>query len=345
MKRQWLSWLRRRWLLVLLVVAFLIFVILNFDQAVELAEALVRGQPEWVLGAVLAQTAYYFLYALEYQFAFTTVEVASRATQLIPVLFVSIFVRTIVPTGGVSGAAVFIDDAARRGQSAPRAAGGALLVLTLDLATLVPLLALALAFLALEKALVAYQLVGSVIFLLFLASLIAALLLGRWEPEVLRRLLSLVQQGIDRVTEWLGRPGMLPPDWADKNASDFTRAANDVATHRMALERTVGVATAAQVVNLVTLEAVAQAYRQPLGLGAVVAGFTMEALFSIVTVIPNGLVVAEAVMVAVLTSLGVSTGTAILITIVYRGLSVWLPLGVGFLFLRFVGSFRGGKDD
>ena len=57
LKRQWLSWLRRRWLLVLLVVAFLIFVLLNFDQAVKLAEALVRGQPEWVLGAVLAQTA------------------------------------------------------------------------------------------------------------------------------------------------------------------------------------------------------------------------------------------------------------------------------------------------
>ena len=343
LKRQWLSWLKRRWLLVLLIGAFLIFVALNLDQAVELAAALVRGQPQWVLGAVLAQTAYYFLYALEYKLALATVEVASRVIELIPVLFASIFVRTVVPTGGVSGAAIFVDDAARRGQSAPRTAEGALLVLTLDLVTLMPLLALAVTFLALENALVAYQIVGSVILLLFLAGLIAALLLGRWEPEVLRRLLGLVQQGSDRVAEWLGHPGMLPSDWADRNASDFTRAANDVATHRRDLKRTVGVAVAAQLVNLVTLEAVGRAYRQTLGLGTVVAAFTLEAVFSIVTVVPNGLVVAEAVMVAVLTSLGVGIEVAILITIVYRGLSVWLPLLVGFLFLRYVRTFREGR--
>lgn len=101
------------------------------------------------------------------------------------------------------------------------------------------------------------------------------------------------------------------------------------------------VAAVAQLINLVTLEAIANAYRQPLSFGTVVTAFSLEAVFSVVTIIPNGLIVAEAVMVSVLTSLGASTANAILITIVYRGLSVWLPLLVGFLFLRYVRTFGG----
>lgn len=336
-----LSWLRRRWLLLLVILAFVLFVILNAGELEGLARALIRAQWGWIVAALVAQTAYYVLYTVQYKYAFATVEVASEVGELLPVMFASIFLRTIVPSGGVSGAAVFIDDAVRRGQSGARTAEGAVLVLALDLATLLPLLLIGIAYLSRQGTLAAYQVLGAAIYLAFCASLAAALFLGRLAPATLHKLLRLLQGGVNGLARRLGRPQPLPPGWAEANATDLSRAAGDVASHRRELRRTAGVAGAAQVINLFTVAFVGRAYLEPLTAGTVVAAFSMQALFSVVTVIPNGLVVAEAVMVAVLTSLAVPTAPAIIITVVYRGLSVWLPLLVGFLFLRYVRTFGG----
>lgn len=205
-----LSWLRRRWLLVLVVLAFILFVAFNWNELAGLVNALVQGQWAWVLAALLSQTAYYFLYAVQYKLAFATVEVASQVIEIIPVLFASIFVRTVVPSGGVSGAALFVDDATRRGQSGARAAEGALLVLALDLGTLTPLLLYSLAYLRGQGQLVAYQMIGSIIYLLFVAGLVAALLLGRWSPGLLRGLFDALVRAANWAARRIGRPDFLP---------------------------------------------------------------------------------------------------------------------------------------
>ena len=69
-----LSWLKRHWLLVLVIIAFVVFVALSFDDLQGLGAALLQGQWQWVLVATLTQTAYYFLYAVEYKLAFATLE-------------------------------------------------------------------------------------------------------------------------------------------------------------------------------------------------------------------------------------------------------------------------------
>ena len=136
--RRLLHWLRRRWLLLLVLAGFGLLVALRFDDIVALTRTLIGGRVEWVLTAVLLQVAYYSLYAFLYQLAFATVEVEGRASHLLPVLFASLFLKVVVPSGGLSAVAVFVDDAARREQSAARAAEGALLVLVADQDTMVP---------------------------------------------------------------------------------------------------------------------------------------------------------------------------------------------------------------
>lgn len=342
---RWLQWLRRRWLLLLIIIGGIVFALLNLDDLRRLALALIGGHPGWIGAAILAQATYYYLYAVQYKYAFATVEVASRVRELIPVLFASIFVRTLVPSGGAAGAALFIDDAARRKQSPTLAAEGALLVLVLDLGTMIPLIAYALGFLALRNALRAYQTVGSILFLLFTASLAAALSMGRLAPHLLCRLLDLVRDVANAAARGLGRPDVLPPDWSRTIAADFQRAANDIVGRRRLMARTVAVAAAAQLVNLVTLTFIGLAYGRLLDISTTIAAFSLEAVFSVVTLVPNGLIVAEAVMVDVLASLGLPFDGALVITIVYRGLSVWLPLLVGFIFLRQVRSLGGGGGE
>jgi len=341
LKSTWLEWLKRRWPLVLVVVGFIILIILSRNDLERLAAALARGDPLWIGAAVAAQTAYYYLYAAQYKYAFATVEVASQVNELIPVMFASIFVRTLVPSGGASGAVVFVDDAARRGQSPALATEGTLLVLALDLSTMVPLILYSLVYLVASGTLRIYQVIGSVFFIMFIAALITALFTGRWAPGLLERALTMLRVGANHLAHSLGREEVLPPDWPRRTAEDLRRAANDIFSHRQSLLRTAGVATAAQLTNLVTVTFVGLAYGQRLGISTTIAAFSMDAVFSVVAIVPNGLIVAEAVMTEVFSSLGLPFEVALVITLVYRGLSVWLPLLVGFLFLRQVRALGG----
>ncbi len=338
-----LSWLRRRWLLVLAIVAFAVLLILRFGEIEQVLATIVRGQWQWILGAVLLQGMYYPVYTLEYVFGFAAVEVPSALGQLLPVLFASIFFKTIVPSGGISSLAVFIDDATRRGKSGTRTAEGALLVLIADVVSVAPFIVFSLLYLSQQLVLAIFVTIASILFLLFAGLLGAVILLGRWQPSVLRGFFAWSEDNINWLASLVGRPPVLPPGWDEAQARDFTGAARGLAHHPGLLGDVLLVAFGANLINLLTLFALSLAYGEPVNAGALTAAYTMNVVFSVVTFIPHGIGIAETIMVVVLTSLGIATAEAVAITIAFRGLNVWLPLGIGFVFLRQVGSFRGGR--
>jgi len=340
--KRMLAWLRRRWALLLILVGVMVLVVLQFDNLVKLETILVQGQWPWLLATALLQGVYYLLYAVQYELGFATVEVESKWTELVPVMFASIFVATLVPSGGLSSLAIFVDDAARRGQSPARAAEGALLVLVADLATMVPLISYGLAYLAARGVILPYQIVASAFFLVFVAGLMGVILLGRWLPAELRNLLRWVQENVNWLASLVNWPPPLPPGWADRQANDYISAARHIGDHPHALGWTLTVAFTVHLVALASLYTVSLAYGLPLSFGAMTAAFSLNVVFSVVALIPQGLGLAEGIMALVLITLGVAAGKALAITLVFRGLNVWLPLVVGFLFLRRVRSFGGG---
>lgn len=334
-----LAWLGRRWLLVAATIAFLVLVILQLGNLELLGATLIRGIWQWLLVAALLQVAYYLFYAYQYELGFAAVEVASRWVELVPVMFASIFLTTIVPSGGVSSLAVFVDDAARRGQSSARAAEGALLVLIADLVTIAPFVAYGLAYLSLRGVLQVYQVIGVIALLVFTLGLAAAILLGRWFPEQLRSFFEWLETTANWLARLVRHPPLVPPDWSERQARDYVGAARHIGDHPRELTCTLLLALGLKVVNLASLFAVALAYHELVSVGAATAAFVMDYVFSIVVVIPQGLGVAEGILALVFTDLGVPPANALAISIVYRGLNVWVPLFIGFLFLRYVRSF------
>ena len=67
------------------------------------------------------------------------------------VMFTSLFMNVAAPSGGASGAALFVNDVARRGQSAARAAAGTLLVLIVNLVAFSLVLAVGMAYLFVQQ--------------------------------------------------------------------------------------------------------------------------------------------------------------------------------------------------
>jgi uncharacterized protein (TIRG00374 family) len=331
--------MKRRWLLWLLVIAFLWVVISHVAEIRNLAEALVQGKGQWVLAAALLQIVYYLLFTAMYQSAFDAVDVSSRFGELLPVTFASIFVNVAAPVAGASGVALFVDDAAQRGQSAARASAGTLLVLVADYSAFLLILVAGLINLSRQHDLTGYEIAGGLALLAITGGLTGVLALGLVRSAGLHRLLDWVQRAVNRVAGWFRRGPVLGDDWGAKNAGEFAAAATAIAAHPWRVGRTLTTALAMHLVGLISLYVLFLAFYQPIGLGVLVAGFAMGTLFWIVAITPQGIGVVEGVMALVYTSLHVPAAKATAIALAYRGLSLWLPLAIGFILLRRVRSF------
>ncbi len=331
--------MKRRWIFWILIIAFLWVVISRFSEIKKLAETLMGGQWQWVAVAALTQVVFYITYTAIYHSAFQTVGVKSRLSELLPVTFGSIFLNVAAPSGGASGAALFVDDASRRGQSGARAAVGTLLVMIADFSAFLVLLVAGMVYLFTHHTLKIYESAAAAILLLIIGSLTGFLLLGLWRPQWLHKILAWVRGVANRLAHFIKRPDFLEEAWVERNTAEFTEAAMAIAAQPAMLLQTLGIALISHLVNLTSLYFVFLAFQQRVHFGVLVAGYAMGILFWIVAITPQGIGVVEGMMTLVFASLGVPIERATVIALAFRGLSFWLPLATGFILLRRLKTF------
>ena len=333
--------MRRRWLLWVLVIAFIWIVFSRFSELKALTTTLAQGKWQWVALALLLQIGYYILYTALYQAAFSAVEVRSRVWQLLPVVLGSLFINVVAPTGGTAGNALFLDDAARRGESPTRTAAGVLLALAADFVMFAVVLLGGLLFLLVKHDLQPYEIIGAVGLFVLITALGGVLLLGLWRPMLLRTLFGWLQRAVNSLATCLKRSSFLAEDWAESTTAEFTGASTAIAAHPGRLLRTLGIGLLGQLSDVASLYALCLAFYGPVSLGVVVAAYSIGVLFWIVAITPGGIGVVEGVMPLVFISLDVPGAAASVITLAFRGLSFWLPVFLGFLLLRRIKMFGG----
>ena len=329
----------KRWLIWLLIISFLWLVISRMTEITYLADTLSRGQWQWIWVAVFLQIIYYLNLAELYRSAFDTVGVQARIRDLVPVTFASLFVNVAVPTAGASGAALFVDDATHRGQSATRAAAGTLLVLIVSYTSVLLVLMIGMAYLFIQHSLRLYEIIGAVFLLVGTVGHVTLLSLGLWRPDWMHRLLIQLQRLVNTLAARFHRPDMLEANWAEVTADEFSEAARAIVAHPSRLGRTLTVAVFAHALNLACLFTLFLAFHLTVNLGVLVAGYAMGMLFLIVSITPQGIGVVEGVMTLVFTSLNVPPAQSAVVSLAFRGLTFWLPLLIGFILLRRVKTF------
>jgi phosphatidylglycerol lysyltransferase len=340
----------RRWMLWGLAFAFLWVVIRKLPEIRSLVNTLLQGKPEWVALAIVTQGVYFVVFAASYREAFSTVGVKSKLLELIPVMFGSLFVNVVAPSGGAAGAALFVDDAKRRGESPVHATAGTLLQLIADYAAFTFLLAGGLLFLLFQHDLRAYELAGSVVLFAMTLGLGAVLLIALVRPGLLKQLLTWFQDSLDRILGRFKRPNadgsrtsFFDDDWVEKTASEFGQASAAIASNPARLGLTLSATFAAHLLDMLSLYVLFLAFDSPVRLGVLLAGYAVGILFWIVSITPQGIGVVEGVMIVVYTSLGIPSEVATVVVLSFRGLSFWLPLLLGFVFLQRVQTFRSRR--
>ena len=76
------------------------------------------------------------------------------------------------------------------------------------------------------------------------------------------------------------------------------------------------------------------AFGVPFSIGTIVAGFASAYLFLIVSPTPYGIGIVETLLPVALTSLSVAWEDAVIITLMYRGITFWVPLVLGGISFR-----------
>lgn len=324
----------RRWVWWLLLLVVLVVVVSRFTDLRQLGQALARAHVGWILVATLIHVVFFLLHGNLYRLGFRSVGVRSTVAGLLPVFFASTYLNAVAPSGGTAGAAVFVADARRRGESPARAAVGTVVVLIVDLATLLPFLAGGLIVLGRRDHLAAYDLAGAGLYLVFVGGLVVALALARRHVRLLTRTLRWIERQVVRVTSWLRRPSPLGEAWARRMATELSAAASAVFSSPRTVTELTLTGMVLHVVNLVGLYALFLAFDQPLDLGAGLAAFALGIVFYVIAVVPQGLAAVEGIMGLVFTSLGMPPAPALGIILSFRGMNFWLPLALGLFFVR-----------
>jgi len=236
---------------------------------------------------------------------------------------------------------VFIDDAAATGQSGAGAAAATVVVTTLDLLIVVPVVIAGAVALDVHGQLAPYDVAGVALYLAFVAALIVGLLIAGTRPAFMQTLLQALRWVVNRAGRLVRRPQLVSAAWVERNAVQFTAAARAVPRHR----RQVGAAVAASVLshaaNGVSLYFLFLALGWTPSLGVVLAGLATSTVFVVVAIVPDGIGAVEGAMALAFISLGVTSAIAILVTLAYRVLNVWVPVAVGFFVVRRLRLFGG----
>jgi phosphatidylglycerol lysyltransferase len=335
--------LKRRGLFWLLIALFAYMVVSNLGDLQRLGEVLVRGEWEWVLGALAAGVLYHVASAYLYYHALALVDAGGSFWDLLPVSFAALFVNVTVPTGGSSGVAVYADDAARRGKSATRATAGALLAHVMNYLSLAPLLVWGMAFLAQNGARSGYHTLTATIFYVVTVVQTAFLGLALWQPRLLGGLLQGVQRAVNGVARLVRVTPPFSESWAPEVATEFSDAARPMAAHPWGAVTVFAAALATHALNVVAMYTLFRAFYGPVDAATPVLAYVIAFLFRTITVTPQGVGLVEGAMTGTLVALGTPTAQATVIPFAFRGLSLWLPLSIGFVMLRRVGWFSAAE--
>jgi uncharacterized protein (TIRG00374 family) len=324
--------------LVLVAVGFIVSHFSNFEKFIAVLQ---HGRPAWIGLAFVVQLAWLLNQAAQYRAVFRALGIRRTTTELVPLVLASNFLNVVAPSAGLSGIAIFLDDARQRGLPTGRVTLAGVLFTLIDYIAFCIVLALGLAVLFRRNNLSAIELIPSAIMFFAVIALSAIVVLGMRSAEALERVLV----GGARTVNWIVRPiirrGYLSESLAHEFAVD---AAEGLHTLRGQPRENwflpVALALSSRALMIALLFLIFMAFEQPFSVGTLTAGFSIGVLFQIVSPTPMGIGVVEAGMTLVLSSLLVPIEAASIITIIFRGFTLWLPLLYGFFALQLTGLRR-----
>ncbi|MFM8424970.1 MAG: YbhN family protein [Chloroflexota bacterium] len=314
---------------------FLIFflgvvvVAFSFSELETIILTLQKAHLGFFLIAILIQIVWFVSSGRMYQSIFHLLGIHEDVITLSRIATAANFINVVAPTAGAGGVALFAAEAKRRGHPAGKATVAAALFLLLDLAAFLFILSLGLIVLIRRNDLDAGEISAS--FILFGTAAVFAFVLyvGYRSAEKLGNLLAKFVRGINRVVRLFRKENYLSEDRAHAFAHEIADGFSGLTEKPTSLIRPVLWGIFDKGLLMLILMSSFLAFEVPFSAGTIIAGFSIAYLFLIVSPTPSGIGIVEGIMPVALSSLNVNWSQAVVITLIYRAVTFWVPLGVG----------------
>jgi len=331
---------RPRWKLVVNIVTLVALTVLVYATRGQLADTLdnlarVNG---WALLLIIpVELLNYHAQAKLYQHLFGLVGNKLTYKFLFRASLELNFVNHVFPSGGVTGLSYF-GLRMRNGQE-----------ITSGKATLIQVMKLALTFLSFELLIVfgllCLAVVGKVsnLTVLVAASLSTLLLVGTLgfvyivgSKARINSFFTGVTQGLNRIIQVVRphHPETINISNAKGLFNDFHDNYEQLKNSRRQLKAPFWYALLANATEVLALYVVYIAFGKYVNLGAVILAYAVANFAGLVSVLPGGVGVYEALMTAVLASAGIPAGVSLPVTVMYRILNTLLQLPPGYYLYR-----------
>ena len=310
------------------------FVYLSFSELQTIVHTLQQGNFWFILLALLVQGSWFLVAGLIYQSLYRALGLEDTIYKFSLLAASATFVSIVTPSAGVGGVAVFISEARRKRQSVGKVTVASMLYLFLDYLAFLVVLALGLIILIRRNDLGPTELAASGAMLAIAAGLGSLLYIGSRSADALGNALAGMARLINRIVKPFIHRDYLSEarahEFAHEMASDLKSLPEKVHT----LGTPLLYSFAGKALLMGVLLSIFFAFQVPVTAGTIIGGFAISYLFLIVSPTPSGVGFVEGIMPLALSSLRVPLSDAVLITLAYRGITFWLPLGVGAIAFR-----------
>jgi len=326
----------RKFVFAIILLLGVIYVIAQFSEVEAILETFRHGDWRYFILAVCIEILWLFNVAFSYKNIFHITGIQEKIRKMVLLGAAANFANVVAPTAGMSGMAVFISEARRRGYSTGRATVGGVLYVLFDYAGFLFILAFGLLVLIRRNNLNFAEIIATII-LLTAASVITFLLyLGTRSGQRLGDFLAKCTRFVNKIFKPFTHYQYLSEERAYEFAYEASDALQALEHKRLNLVIPFILAVSSKVLLMIILLLMFIAFEVPLTPGTLIAGFSLGYLFLIVSPTPAGIGFVEGGLTLSLSSLGVPVGQAAVIALSYRGITFWLPLAFGAYAFRYL---------
>jgi glycosyltransferase 2 family protein len=320
------------------LVMALAFIAVSITELQNIANALSRGNWLFLVLAFALQVLVLVNNAETYRSLFKLVGVEESWKHLFFLSTAFTFVNLIAPSGGIGGVAVFMDSAKQRGQSPAKSMVVGILYAIYEYITL--LMVVFLGFVTLIRrnqfsgGMSGGEITAAILLLVATIGFGLLLYLGYRSSERLGNLLARFASLVNRMLFRFTKKEVWNPENARTLAMEVGEGVSAIEQSKGRLLRPFLFALANKILLILLLTSIFIAFNVDFSLGSVVAGYGFCQLFFYVSPTPAGIGVVESLFPVILNLLRVPLASGLLITLLYRGITVWLTFGIGFWSFR-----------
>jgi hypothetical protein len=315
-----------------------VFIASHFAEVERIAVILQRGDWRFILLAGLLLLIWLVNMAGSYKTIFNVLGADESFYRLLILTTAANFINVVAPSGGMGGMAIFIAEARHKGKTGARAMVAGALFVIFDYLGFFLFLGLGLIVLFRRNILTGTEITASVILFLMWVGMSVLVYLGFKSEQALSNALAWLARMGNRLLKPFRRREKFNEEVARSIAHDAAGGLKELRNRPLELIYPFLLAISNKLILLLIFLFLFKAYQVPASIGTLVAGTALAYLFEIVSPTPYGMGIVEGVLTLAFRSMYIPLSEALVITMAYRGVTFWLPLFLGAIAFRWVGT-------